>query len=147
MKYIIHKMAIEVLKILNNNYNNYEVNHGRSDKDGSLKECLELSTKYKLNQKIEFVGYSKKLEWIEIAKDHDVFINTSTIDNMPVSILEMMALGLPIISTNVGGIPLFLKNRKNSFLVAFNDSKKMASQVEYLINKPSCAQNFIECIK
>ena len=32
----------------------------------------------------------------KIARDHDIFINTSTIDNMPISILEMMALGLPL---------------------------------------------------
>ena len=68
--------------------------------------------KYKLNQKIEFVGYLRKIEWLELARDHDIFINTSTIDNMPVSILEMMALGLPIISTNVGGIPFILESRK-----------------------------------
>ena len=58
------------------------------DKDGSLKKCYELSKKYKLNQKVEFVGYLRKIEWLEIARDHDIFINTSTIDNMPVSIIR-----------------------------------------------------------
>ena len=111
------------------------------EKDGSLKKCLELSDKYKLNQKIEFVGYLRKIEWLELAKDHDIFINTSTIDNMPVSILEMMALGLPIISTNVGGIPFILESRKNSLLVENNDSKNMASKIKYLINEPKiCAK-------
>ena len=134
------KMAIEVLKILNSNYNDVKLTMVGPDKDGSLKECLELSKKYKLNQKIEFVGYLRKIEWLELAKDHDIFINTSTIDNMPVSILEMMALGLPIISTNVGGIPFILESRKNSFLVASNDSKNMASRVEYLIKEPKIAR-------
>ena len=134
------KMAIEVLKILNNNYNDLKLTMVGPDKDGSLKECLELSKKYKLNKKIEFVGYLRKNEWLELARDHDIFINTSTIDNMPVSILEMMALGLPIISTNVGGIPFILESRKNSFLVASNDSKNMASQVEFLIEKPTVAR-------
>ena len=133
------KMAIEVLKILNNSYNDVKLTMVGPEKDGSLKECLELSKKYKLNQKIKFVGYLRKIEWLEIAKDHDIFINTSTIDNMPVSILEMMALGLPIISTNVGGIPFFLENRKNSYLVASNDSKNMAYQVEYLVERPKVA--------
>ena len=109
------------------------------DKDGSLKKCLDLSKKYKLAQKVEFVGYLRKIEWLEIARDNDIFINTSTIDNMPVSILEMMALGLPIISTNVGGIPFILKSRKNSLLVKNNDCISMASSIKYLINKPKYA--------
>ena len=106
------KMAIEVLKILNDYYNDVKLTMVGPDKDGSLKKCLRLSKKYKLNQKVEFLGYLRKMEWIKIARDHDIFINTSTIDNMPVSILEMMALGLPIISTNVGGIPFILENIK-----------------------------------
>ena len=96
---------------------------------------LKLSKKYKLIQKVKFMGYLRKFEWLEITRDHDIFINTSTIDNMPVSILEMMALGLPIISTNVGGIPFILKGKKNSLLVDNNDCKSMASSIKYLINE------------
>ena len=58
---------------------------------------------------------------------------------MPVSILEMMALGLPIVSTDVGGIPFILKDGKNSLLVKNNDDQNMASKIEYLINNPSFA--------
>ena len=58
---------------------------------------------------------------------------------MPVSILEMMALGLPIISTNVGGIPFILESRKNSLLVENNDFNDMASSIKYLINEPKYA--------
>ena len=92
-----------------------------------------------MENKINFVGYLNKIEWIEIAKDHDIFINTSKIDNMPVSILEMMALGLPIVSTDVGGIPFILEHGKNSLLVKDNDDKNMAFQIKYLIEKPSFA--------
>ena len=81
----------------------------------------------------------KKIEWIKIAMDHDIFINTSKIDNMPVSILEMMALGLPIISTNVGGIPFILKSRKNSILVNNNDFNSMADSIKFLIDEPEYA--------
>ena len=130
------KMAIEILRILNEDYNDVKLTMVGPDKDGSLKKCLELSKKYNLNKKVEFVGYLRKIEWLEIARDHDIFINTSTIDNMPVSILEMMALGLPIVSTNVGGIPFILKTGENSLLVKNNDCKSMASSIKYLINEP-----------
>ena len=48
------KMAIEVLKILNSNYDDAKLTMIGPDKDGSLIKCLELSEKYKLNQKVEF---------------------------------------------------------------------------------------------
>ena len=133
------KMAINVLKIINHYFKDTELTMVGPDKDGSLRYCQELSKKYSLENKINFVGYLNKIEWIEIAKDHDIFINTSKIDNMPVSILEMMALGLPIVSTDVGGIPFILEHGKNSLLVKDNDDKNMAFQIKYLIEKPSFA--------
>ncbi len=145
------KMAIEVLRVLNDNFNNVKLTMIGPDKDGSLKQCYELSKKYNLNHRVEFVGYLRKIEWIKIAMDHDIFINTSKIDNMPVSILEMMALGLPIISTNVGGIPFILKSRKNSILVNNNDFNSMASSIKFLIDKPEHAceisMNALKCLE
>ena len=95
-----------------------------------------LSKKYGIEDNINFLGYLSKTEWIKISRDHDIFINTSKIDNMPVSIIEMMALGLPIVSTDVGGIPFILEHGKNSLLVKNNDEQNMASQIKYLIEKP-----------
>ena len=132
-------MAVNVLKIISDCYNDTELTMIGPDKDGSLKYCQELSEKYRIGHKINFVGYLNKIQWIKIAKDHDIFINTSKIDNMPISILEMMALGLPVVSTDVGGIPFILEHGKNSLLVKNNDYQNMASQIKYLINKPSFA--------
>ena len=106
------------------------------DKDGSLNHCQMLSKKYGIEDNINFLGYLSKTEWIKISRDHDIFINTSKIDNMPVSIIEMMALGLPIVSTDVGGIPFILEHGKNSLLVKNNDVQNMAYQIKYLIDKP-----------
>ncbi len=133
------KMAINVLKIIRIFYDDAKLTMIGPDKDGSLNRCKELSKKYNLVQNIKFLGYLNKIEWIKIAKDHDIFINTAKIDNMPVSVIEMMALGLPIVSTDVGGIPFILKHGKNSLLVKNNDAQNMASQIKYLITKPSFA--------
>ncbi len=132
-------MAINVVKIISACYKDTKLTMIGPDKDGSLNNCQELSKKYNIDDKINFLGYLSKIEWIKIAKKHDIFINTSKIDNMPVSILEMMALGLPIVSTDVGGIPFILKHGKNSLLVKNNDEQNMASQIKYLIDKPSAA--------
>ena len=129
-------MAIKVFKIICSLYSKTKLTMIGPDKDGSLNYCQQLSKKYRIDHNIDFLGYLGKSEWIKIAKDHDIFINTSKIDNMPVSVIEMMALGLPIVSTDIGGIPFILEHGKNSLLVKNNDAQNMASQIKYLIDKP-----------
>ena len=133
------KMAINVLKIISASFRKTKLTMIGPDKDGSLNHCQMLSKKYGIEDNINFLGYLSKTEWIKISRDHDIFINTSKIDNMPVSIIEMMALGLPIVSTDVGGIPFILEHGKNSLLVKNNDEQNMASQIKYLIEKPCFA--------
>ena len=133
------KMAINVLKIISTSFCKAKLTMIGPDKDGSLNHCQRLSRQYGIEDNIKFLGYLSKTEWIKISLDHDIFINTSKIDNMPVSIIEMMALGLPIVSTDVGGIPFILEHGKNSLLVKNNDEQNMASQIKYLIEKPSFA--------
>ena len=133
------QMAIFVLKKITKIYNNASLTMVGPDKDGSLKACHQISKKYNLDNKVNFTGYLSKEKWIEIAENHDIFLNTSNIDNMPVSLLEVMAMGLPIVSTNVGGIPYILNNEKNALLVAANDIDQMSYQIKTLISNPSYA--------
>ena len=132
-------MAINVFKIISSCYRKTKLTMIGPDKDGSLKHCQQLSKKYRIDHNIDFLGYQSKTKWIKIARDHDIFINTSKIDNMPVSVIEMMALGLPIVSTDVGGIPFLLEHGKNSLLVKNNDVENMAYQIKYLIKDPHIA--------
>ena len=85
------------------------------EKDGSLTICKESAKKR--NLPVQFTGLLSKKEWTTLSKTFDVFINTTDFDNMPVSIIEAMALGFPIISTNVGGLPHLIKEDHNGILV------------------------------
>src|SRR5690606_32388170 len=78
------------------------------DKDGSLQRCKEMATE--LNLPVSFTGLLSKQEWIALSRDFDIFINTTNFDNMPISVMEAMSLGMPVISTNVGGLPLLIEN-------------------------------------
>ena len=68
---------------------------------------------------------------------YNIFINTTNFDNTPVSVIEAMSLGLPVVSTNVGGIPFLLENNVNAILVEINDSKSMALAIKQLILYPN----------
>lgn len=88
--------------------------------DGSFKKVKELSESWHIP--VTFTGKLSKKKWTELSKDYNVFLNTTNFDNMPVSIIEAMALGLPVISTNVGGMPHLIEHGKNGLLVPKNDA-------------------------
>ena len=65
---------------------------------------------------------------------YDIFLNTTHYDNTPISVIEAIALGLPVISTNVGGIPYLLKDRETALLVDDNDVDGMVAGIRELIS-------------
>ena len=123
------EMAIQVVKNLEKSYQNVELCMVGNDKDGSLKECKKLVDDFGLNKQIKFTGFLPKHEWISLSKNYDIFINTTNYDNMPVSIIEAMALGLPIVTTVVGGLKYLLDNNIDSLFVPKGDVSKMCKQI------------------
>lgn len=109
------------------------------DKDGSMNEIKNLILKLKLTG-IEITGKLSKSEWINKSVEFDIFLNTTNFDNMPVSVIEAMALGLPVVSTNVGGIPYLIENNKDGILVDKNDVNGMLKSVLKLIHSNSLTQ-------
>ena len=69
----------------------------------------------------------------------DVMINPSLADNMPISILEALASGVPVVSTDVGGIPYLVEHGKTALLVSPQDPEAMANAVLLLLNDPAKA--------
>ncbi|WP_179346262.1 glycosyltransferase family 4 protein [Winogradskyella ursingii] len=100
------------------------------DVDGSLKYVQQLAKERKLN--VNFTGKLSKQDWLNVSKSHNVFINTTNFDNMPVSLIEAMALGLPIVSTNVGGIPSLIKSNIDGITVKANNAEAMANAILHL---------------
>ena len=112
------------------------------DKDGSLNHCKKIATQ--LNLPITFPGLLQKKEWIELSKDYNIFINTTNFDNMPVSVMEAMALGMPVISTNVGGMPFLLDNKENGVLVPANNPEAFVDAIIELCAQPEKVKNLTQ---
>lgn len=125
-------MAVDVLKLLREKYPKASLTMVGPDKDGSLLTTKAFAESLEL--KVNFTGKLSKKEWTDLAKDHDIFINTTHFDNTPISVLEAMALGLPIVTTNVGGIPYMLTNQKNALLVNDDEAKEMITAIDSLLN-------------
>ncbi|GGD15113.1 hypothetical protein GCM10011343_02640 [Flavobacterium orientale] len=99
----------------------------------SISETAWQQTLQKYQLPVRMTGKLTKEEWIGLAASHTVFINTTRIDNMPVSVIEAMALGLPVVSTDVGGIPHLIQHEVSGLLVPTNDAPAMAQAVLRLL--------------
>lgn len=123
------QLAVQVLFELRKTYNNATLTMVGPDKDGSFTDCKKLATSLQILEQITFTGKLSQKEWTELATTHDIFINTTTADNLPVSVIEAMSLGLIVISTNVGGIPFLIQNEVNGLLCEMNSMHDMVEKI------------------
>lgn len=132
------EMALKVLELISERYPTANLTMVGPFKDISESQWKIIEEKYKV--KPTLTGRLSKEQWIKLSYDYDVFINTTNVDNMPVSVIEAMALGLPIVSTNVGGIPFLLQNNSDALLVNANDAVQMVEALFKIIENPELAQ-------
>ncbi len=134
------EMAIRVLKILRNDFQEVKLIMVGPDKsDGSLERTRELAAHLDLEHAVEFSGGVLKPEVPTWLNKGDIFINTTNIDNTPVSVMEAMACGLCVVSTNVGGISYMLEDGVDALLVRCNDPEAMAAAVRRILTEPGLA--------
>jgi glycosyltransferase involved in cell wall biosynthesis len=70
-----------------------------------------------------------------------VLVNPSRIDNAPNSLLEALASGVPIVSTNVGGVPYMVENERTALLVPPGDAAAMAGAICRVLDEPGLAES------
>jgi glycosyltransferase involved in cell wall biosynthesis len=112
---------------------------GPDKQDGSLERTRELAAKMGLLSRIEFAGRVPKEEIGKWMDRGDIFLNTTTIDNTPVTVWEAMACGLSIVCTKVGGLPYMLRDGEDALLAPSNDAEAMASAVARILYEPELA--------
>lgn len=93
---------------------------------------------------VHFTGRVDNERMPELYRSADVMINPSLADNMPISILEALASGVPIVSTNVGGVPFLVENGKNALLVPPGDPQSMAQALMQVLTTPDLARSISE---
>ncbi len=100
---------------------------------GSLyDECRHLG----ISDMIEFLGPVAVDQMRERYAAADIFVLPTYAEGMPMSVLEAMASGLAIVTTQVGGIPELIDNGENGFMVEPGDIDGLASQIQELAEDP-----------
>ena len=107
------------------------------------KELEELVEALGLQQQVRFVGRLDAEQIVEFYHSADIMLNPTTVDNMPNSVLEALACGVPVITTNVGGIPFIVEHEKTAVMVSVADEAGMASQIVSLNKSPDIRENLI----
>lgn len=87
-----------------------------------------------LEDKFFFLGYRNDTAKIMLALD--IYVHPSVEEGFGISIIEAMALGKPVIATNVGGIPEIIQDRNSGLLVSSKDHVALSNAIEYLLDRP-----------
>ena len=109
--------------------------------DGRQRAALEALVRELKLREVEFYGLVAPEKMSDLYDEAHVFLNSSNIDNMPGSILESFASGLPVVSTNAGGIPYIITHERTGLLVPKNDHDAMASWAIHLLESPALAES------
>ena len=136
------EMALRVLQQLQKAYPEATLTMVGPEKDGSLQTTKALAASLGLS--VTFTGQLSKEAWWQLAAEHDIFINTTHFDNTPVSVLEAMALGLPVVSTAVGGIPYLITPDVTGKLVPDADTDAMVAAITELLQQQEQGQLLIQ---
>lgn len=112
--------------------------------DGSEKAMLvSLCHELGIADGVTFTGNIENSKMKTIYDRADIYLNTSCVDNQPVSILEASACGLPVVSTAVGGIPYMTRHGENAMLAPDNDAAQLAAHLIALLQDKMLSAHLI----
>ena len=104
--------------------------------DGTLHDTLIRQVKEMELKNVTFTGRVSNKEIYNYLDNADVFISASTVDNMPVSLLEAMNAGLLVIASDIGGVPYLIVNGKTGLLFQAGNDNALVNCMEQLITHP-----------
>lgn len=95
-----------------------------------------------LAEQVQFVGYKSQSEVRNFFQETDVFVLPSFAEGVPVSLMEAMASGLPVISTQIAGISELVEDEKSGYLVMPGNTEQIAQKILCLCTEPQTRQAF-----
>lgn len=108
--------------------------------DGAQREALKARASELGLHNVTFVGRVPPDRMGELYLDADVYLNSPNIDNMPLSIIEAYAAGVPVVTTDAGGIPYIVRHEETGLMVTSGDAPALAAAALRLLREPGLAK-------
>ncbi len=109
--------------------------------DGSQRNKLRELADTLPPSSVDFLGAVEPQQMPALYDRADIFVNASDVDNQPLSIIEAFACGLPVVTTDAGGIPYMIAEGQTGLMVGRGDHKALADRVIRLIGDPELASS------
>jgi glycosyltransferase involved in cell wall biosynthesis len=109
--------------------------------DGPQRPALQALARSLGLHQTQFIGPVSPEYMASLYDSACIYLMSPNADNMPLSLLECFACGLPVVSSNVGGIPNLVEDQVNGLLFAPNDHQAMAACAIRLLEEPGLASH------
>lgn len=134
-------LAAETLALLVAEFPDIELTMFGPDKGDGSRGAMEAWAKSaNVAHRIHAPGPIPKSEVPSALAPYDIFLNTTTAESFGVSVMEAAALGMCIVTTNVGELPYIWTHEQDALLVPPNDSDAMANAVRRILTEPGLAE-------
>ena len=110
---------------------------------GSLRGEVEALVEREGIEGVTFLGRVDHEAMPALLDQHDVSLNPTDVDNMPVSILEAFASGLPVVSTDAGGVPDLVEDGVHGLLVPKGNAPAIVQALERLVSEEGLAERLV----
>lgn len=132
--------AVKALALLKEEFEDATLTMIGPDKgDGTLQTVEDLSEQLGVSDSLQLVGAVPKAEVPQWLNKGDIFLNTTRYESFGVSVMEAAAVGLPIVTTNVGELPYLWEHDANALLVSPKDPKAIADAIRRILTEPDLA--------
>jgi glycosyltransferase involved in cell wall biosynthesis len=108
--------------------------------DGEERAILHALARALELRNVDFVGQVSPARMAALYDEADVYLNAPNVDNMPNSVIESFAAGLPVVTTNAGGIPYIVTDGETGLLVDRDDHRALAGGALRLLAEPQLGQ-------
>ncbi|MEN8238865.1 MAG: glycosyltransferase [Actinomycetota bacterium] len=113
------------------------VSIGGEKTEGDLDKIRTMAADLGVSQRIRFLG--RREDALAFIAACDVYANPADVEGLPVTILEALALGRPVVATSVGGVPSIVRDSETGILVPPGDPDAMAQAIAWMIDNPATA--------
>ncbi|RJP74817.1 MAG: glycosyltransferase family 1 protein [Desulfobacteraceae bacterium] len=129
------EMTLRAFALVQSQYPDASLTMSGKDDEKNFILCREIIKELNIRN-VKILGIVPKEKIPELAQEHDIYVQSNRIDNMPITVLEMWACGLPVVATGVDGIPYLINDGTDGVLVPSEDHQAMADTCMKLLIDP-----------